>query len=315
MANERYGNNYLTTIGVEATYGTEAANYEVVLPNKVEIKKLIASIDVSGIKTGALDMQKCEKQSGYESGEATISGGLNTGADADTLHGILLEAFFMDSATPFIVPAVGTTPKYYTIHQYFNDDKSTKMLGSVCDGLDITGDSGGIISFSSKFRGLSVAYETDVSAKPSGDPFASIPETCPVLFSNATLTTLGSESNITSMNSFSISLVNEYADDKSIYQNSVTKAQEILASSTGTFTIEWNYDSANDDDVSGKIMADALASVVFAITDGTTIWTFTLYGKITDYTPADPEKGVFTSSMNMTLMGDSNNESVSVAIT
>lgn len=315
MANERYANNYLTTIGVEGTYGTEAADYEVVLPNKVEIRKIIASIDVSGIKTGSLDMQKCEKQSGYESGEATISGGLNTGADADTLHGILLEAFFMDSTTPFVVPAVGTAVKSYTVHQYFNDDTAATMLGSVCEGFDITGDSGGIINFTSKFRGLSASYENNVAVKPSSDPFSSIPETCPVLFSNATLTTLGTQSNITTMNSFSLSLVNEYADDKNIYQNAVAKAQEILTGSTGTFTIEWNYDSANDDDVHAKIMATALASVVFALTDGVSTWTFTLFGKITDYTPADPEKGIFTSSMNMTLMGDSSNESVSVAIT
>jgi len=314
MANERRGNNYLVTMGIESAYGTESANYEVILPNKIEMKKLIATIDVSGQKTGALDMQKCEKQSGYESGEATISGGLTTAADVDTLHGILLEAFFMDSATPFVVPAVGTAPKAYTLHQYFNDDKSFKMLGSVCETLEISADSGGIVNFSSKFRGKAVTWENDVSSKPSGDPFTAIPEVCPVLFSNAVLSTLGTQSNITKMNSFNLSLSNTYAEDKIIYQNAATKAQEILTGSTGTFTCEWNYDSVNDDDVNGKIMSGTLATVVFALTDGSNVWTFSLAGKITDYQPNDPDNGIFTSSMTMQLMGDSSTESISVAI-
>lgn len=313
MANERYGNNYLAVLGKEASYGTEQKTYEVILPDKVEMKKTIASIDISQ-KTGVLSKKNTEKLAGYTGGEVTLSGQLSPGADADSVHGILLEAMFADSSSAFEVPAVGTSPFSYTIYQYFNDNKGTLGLGCVLNSFGISGSSGGGIEYTAGFRPKSITYEDDVSDVVGGDPFSSIPDITPAIFADTTLTTMGGENNISTMNSFSIDLTNTYADDALIYQNANAKSQEILTGFEGSFTAEWNYDKANDSDISGKLMADALTSVVLAITDGTQTWTYTLYGKVTDYSFADPDKGIFTSSMTMELMSDASNIPISIAI-
>jgi len=311
--NERYGNDYLTCIGKEVTYGTEQTTPEVVLPDKCEMKKVVVPIEISQ-KTGSLVKQDTEMVAGYTAGEVVLSGEVVPGATADLAHGILLEALMHVSATPFIAQAIGTAPFSYSIHQYFNDDKGHKGLGCVLASLELAGSTGGMITYSTTMRAKSVAFEQDFSVNPT-DPFASIPSFAPAIFALTTLTTLGGETNITKLNSFSLSLSNLFADDALVYQNANVKAQEILTGLEGSFNVEWNYDKTNNVDVEGKLMVDALTSIVFAITDGANTWTFTLFGKITEYIPADPDKGIFVSSLQMTLMEDGSNEAISIAIT
>jgi hypothetical protein len=311
MANERYGNNYLVTIGQETAYGIEAADYEVVLPNQIEIQRSIAPIDVSGVKTGVLEKKACEKQAGYISGTATISGGLYLGADASTLHGKLLEAFFHDSSSPFTVPAVGTSPISYTLHRYFNDDKSTKMDGAVCESLELSGSSGGLVALSAKFRGKNVYFENNASTTPENDPFASIPNCRPVLFSDVQID-FGNGLSLSGANNFNLTLSNQYAEDKIIYQNSHTKTQELLTGFSGTFGIEWNYDKINDADVYDFLMSNALIGASIVFSSGGVTWSFSLHGKITEYNNAEPDKGIFTSSASIELMSDDSNSAIEV---
>ena len=322
MANERYGNNYLVALGVQTDYDTENPEYTVVLPDKVEMKKTIAAIDISQ-KTGVLSKKNTEKLAGYTGGEVTLSGQLVPGSGVTNLHGILLEAMFTGTSA-FVVPGVGTTPNSYSIYQFFNsDDKGNIGLSCVMESFNITGSSGGGIDYTANFRPKAVTYEANLASgdhivenASDEDPFVNIPDITPAIFADTTLTTMGGATAITTLNSFSIDLTNTFADDASIYQNSNTKSQEILTGFEGSFTAEWNYNKSatGDPAISADLMADALTSIVLAITDGTNIWTFTLYGKVTEYSFADPDKGIFTSSMTMELMSDDSHIPVSIAI-
>ncbi|MBT6994533.1 MAG: hypothetical protein HN952_06210 [Candidatus Cloacimonetes bacterium] len=310
MANERYGNNYLTCLGKEASYGTEQTTYEVILPDKVEMKKTIASIDISQ-KTGTLEKKNTEMHAGYTGGTVAISGELKTGADANTHHGILLEAMFNDSASVFNIPAVGTTPNSYTIYQYFNDDAGHKAVGCVLESLEIAGSSGGAITYTANFRAKTITYETDLSALT--DPFSSVPAITPALFANTTVQLIGDDTNISKINSFTLSLTNSFADEANMYQNSNTKLLEILTGFAGSLSVEWNYDKTNNSDVEAKLMTTA--SDAITITDGTNSWILSTFGKYTEYQFSDPDKGIFTSRLSKTLMSDASNDAVAITIT
>lgn len=309
MSNERYGNDYLCLVGKEATYGTEQDEYTATLPYKVEMKKSVAPIDVS-LKTGSIEKQGCEMVAGYTGGSVTISGALDSGQSVTTSAAIFLEAMFQDSATPFAIPAVGTAPLSYTIYQYFvSDSKMHKALGCVLESFEITGSSGGTIEFTATFRAKSIEYEqTDASV--TSPTFACI---TPALYGGITIAKFGGDSNITKINSFTLSLTNVFADDAKVYQNSATKLQEILTGIEGSLTIDWNYDKVNDSDITGNIVDESVADSL--VLHGTGVWTIETYGKYTDYSFADPDKGIFSSNFSKTLMTkDATHKAISVTV-
>ena len=311
MANERYSNNYLTVIGKETEYGKQQLTYAVILPDKLELKKTIASIDIAQ-KTGVLTKKNTEKLAGYTGGTGAQSGDLVPGVLAASTLAIMLEALFQDTGTPFIVPAIGTVPLSYSLFQFFNDDNANTGTGCVLESLDIAGSGGGAITYAANWRSQEVLYEATPTLV-GGDPFGSIPSVVPAVFALTTLDLFGGDTNITKLNSFSLSLKNTFVEDPLIYQNSNKKIQEIIKGFEGSLNIEWNYDKENDDDISGKLMSNTLTTVTFTISNGSQDWTFTMYGMVTDYSPSEPDKSIFTSSMVFELMSDTSHAAISVS--
>ena len=309
MANgQRYGNDYLCLVGKEASYGTEQDEYTATLPYKVEMKRTVAPIDVS-LKTGTLEKQGCEMQSGYTGGSVTISGALDTGSSITTSPAIFLEAMFQDSATPFAIPTVGTTPLSYTIYQYFvSDEKMHKAIGCVLESFEITGSSGGAIEFTATFRAQMITYE-QTDATVDVPTFSCITH---ALYGDVEVSAFAGLGHITKINSFTLSLTNVFADDAKVYQNSSTKQLEILTGLEGSLTFDWNYDKTYDSEVSGELVDSVLADTLVLV--GSSTWTITTFGKYTDYSFADPDKGIFASNFSKTLMSDGTDKAISIAV-
>ncbi len=326
MANERYGNNYLTCIGKEATYGT-SASYDVILPDKCEMKETVATIDIP-MKTGVLEKTNYETQAGYKSGTVTISGNLYCASNASSasneaaFHAIFLNALFDNggvvsgSYNTFDFPAIGTTPYSYTIYQYFNDDDGHKARGCVLETFDITGSTGGMIEYTATFRAKSVSYEVSVSDAGS-DPFSSIPELYPETFSSVSFGYIGGASEISSVNSFSLSISKTFADDAVLFQNNNTKQQEIVTGYEGTFTAEWNY-SSSWHEVANDLMSASVRQDVFYLgymsSPQKPYWRIYTHGKYTDYTLPDPDKGIFKASLSKTLMTEGSDEALQISV-
>ena len=306
MANERYGNDYLVLLGKEVSYGTEQTTYTATLPDKIEIKESTAQIAVSQ-KTGSLEPQKNEIQAGYKSVSVTLSGemGIDSGI---TGHGILFAGFFSDDAEPFTVQAVGSTLQSYTLYQYFSDGKYNHVVGCVMEGLTVSGASGETIKYSATFRGKLVTRE-DTGSPPSTP---TQPEIQPLLFCSTVFSKIAGAANITTGNSFNLTLNNVFADDKVAYQNSCTKSGEFKTAFNGTYTVEWNYDSTNDSDAYDNILSTTLIEDNVDLYDGTAYFELDTFGKITDYTLADPEKGIFVSSFTKQLMGESGSNAIEI---
>jgi len=308
MANERYGNDYLCLIGKQSDYSTEQETYTATLPYKVEMKKTVAPIDVS-LKTGNLEKQECEMKSGYTSGTVTITGALDTSSSVTTSPAIFLEALFQDSVSPFAINKVGTIPNAYTIYQYFvSDDKINVAIGCVLESFEITGASGGTVDFTATFRAKSISYE-QTNSNVSAPTFSCIN---PTLYGAITVSKFGNGTAITSINSFTLSLTNIFADDTSVYQNSVTKQQEILIGLEGTLSIEWNYDKSNDNDIYGNLVGTVSNDTINLV--GSSTWLISTNGKYTEYNSSDPDKGIFTSSFSKTLMSDGSDKAISISI-
>jgi hypothetical protein len=302
----RYGNDYLVLLGKETSYGTEQTTYTSTLPDKIEIKESTAQIAVNQ-KTGSLEPQKNEIQAGYKMVSVTLSGelGIDSGI---TAHGILFAGFFSDDTEPFTVQAIGSTLQSYTMYQYFSDGNYNHVVGCVMESLNVTGASGETIKYSATFRGKLLTRED--SGTPPSTPTQ--PEIQPLLFCSTVFSKIAGATNITKANSFNLTMNNTFADDKSIYQNSCTKSAEYKTGFNGTYTIEWNYDATNDSDVYDNILSTTLIEDNVDLFQGAAYFEIDTFGKITDYTLADPDKGIFVSSYTKQLMGDSSNSAVEI---
>ena len=308
MANERYGSKYLTLLGEETGgYGTEQTNYDATLPDTVEMKEEVSAIELSQ-KTGDLEKQKSEYLAGLRKGTVTISGQLAID-DGITTHGLIFDAFFSND-TVFSNSGVGA-PQSYTIYQYFTDDNSyNTAVGCVAESLEITGEVDGAIEYTITFRAKSISREE--SGDPPSEP--SYADLRPLLFQNVASDIIADNTDIDTINSFSLTLNYAFADDNLVYQNSTTKSQELRCSFNGQLNIEFNYDSTHSSDVYDNIMgATLLTDTLGLYTDTADYFEITTEGKITEYTIADPDKCIFTNSFTKELLGSSAKDAIEIS--
>ena len=301
----RYGNDYLILLGKETSYGTEQTTYTATLPDTVTMKEEISQIAVSQ-KSYSYEKQKNEIQKGTIGGTVEITGELAYD-NGLTKHGILLEAFFDDSTSPFENQTVGTAKNSYTIYQYFSDGKVNKAVGCVLQTLNISGAFNDVIKYTATFRAKEITREATVTLTTP-----TYPEIKPFLFCNVSVTIHGTSG--VKINSFDLNLQNILADDKFVYQNSCSKTGEYKTAFQGTLKIQKTYDESSDTTIIDDILSDTLAQDKITLTDGLDQWDINTYGKVTEANLPDPDKTIFEFDFTKELMADSSNKAILIDV-
>ncbi|RKZ98984.1 MAG: hypothetical protein DRQ46_00475 [Gammaproteobacteria bacterium] len=310
----RQGAYPLMLIGKETAYGTEQTTPENKFADICTMQAITNSID-RAVKTQTYEPDFCETTAGTTGGTVSVSGTLSHG------HAIFLEAFFSDDSSPHAFQVDPNTFQSYTIYNLFNGGEvSTKTnwkgdiaIGCVCESFNITGSQGGVIGYEATFRAKSIAREQDLSGLTTTTiTDASKPCYIPFKFQSVTADMLNS--TVTSINSFSISLGNEFADDTVAYQNSATKLREIAVKASGELAFDVIYDAAVALTYNPILMATTNLDDVITLSGGSGTFIITMYGKYTSYDIADPDKGVYVTSINKQLQANASGSAISIAV-
>ena len=303
MAGFLYGNNYRTVIGKETALGSGKTNATsiawtevTVLPDKCEMTLDKAQID-TGAKTQTGLPTLCEIKSGYEKYTVTLSGTLSDE------HEILLKAFFKDAATPYTMDSVPTLDSY-VIMQVWSEDVATpyiadKAIGCQLMSLNITGASGGMVTYEAVFMARSYTRRDATVAITGTDPGT----VCTKGFNFGDVTSVLNFGDGTHLKSFSLSLMNNLVDDAAMFQNSNTILQAIPSTVGGELNYVTNYyDTVND--ISGElaINADSPIDEIISLKNTTKTWTINTSGQVTAFVRADPDDGIYDNNVTERLV-------------
>jgi hypothetical protein len=311
----RLGSGYYVSLVKETEYGTAITNLSTathMFDVTCEIKNEPIITD-TGVKTGTVQPYNTEKIITGTGGTVTISG------NVCTEYAVLLQAYFHEDAT---VPApsvynmqeASTAPFSYTIYQLFEADTTPSgtayniAAGCVLTEFSITGESNGILQFTSTWRAklvdraITTALTNGVAGWGAGTPF---------LFGSVTGTLFNAK---TTFNSFAINLSKVLADDRISYQNSMARTAEYLTQYTGTLDVETIYDDAADHTFDGNIGSQTAVDSTIAFVNGAVSWTWAFSTRIASFTQADPDKSLFVAQYSLELARDAAAEAVTVTV-
>ena len=316
MPTYRYGNDYAVCLfkeqgsGLGAGYGNYAGDYasiDKILSDTCEMKPSVEPLEPK-VKTGTNEPQAITRLAGRTGGTVTLRGSLSQA------HEVLLQALFSSSSSPYQVQDI-RQPWSYEIHQYFlGDSHGHVATGCVLESIKLSGESSGQITYEAVFRARSIISEVNLSL---GDyaAYGSVSPSLvtPFLFGDiAGVSLLGSFDSFTN---FELTLANRFVDDDALYQHSFAKRVELVSGFEGelSFTAIYTAEAGWKED---KLLASAVTdgAVAFTLSDGSSTWTVSAHGKLSDITPADPDRQIFLFSGTLTLLGEGSNRAVSVAV-
>lgn len=293
----RRTNDTKTVIFPETSYGVDPVYSSVDIPitiNSVTITPVVNPITVSR-KTNTNQPTICENIAG------TIGGTFSISATYQDEHKYFIGAFLGDSSSPYAnsdKDIIGS----FQIANIRNDDKNDIAKGCVIESISLTSSTNGTIELTVSGRCKSVAFEQSaISGVGYND--VTVPACKSMKFSDGSYSIYG----YSTLNSFTLSLTNTFADDTVLYQNSDTKLREILLGFTGTLSTEFLYDSSNVI-ASSELYSDTPEDASIAVTDGTATHTYALRIRATSTDLPDSEKAMVLHTVESELVYDGTND-------
>jgi len=294
MAN-RYGNDYRVLIQADASFDTEPGDLTTgwtKFADKLEISdEAPEGIDL-GQKDNNIVRYDTNHIAGLKKPKVELSGEFTYN------HKIMFLAMGMSlSVNDYTIDNANTTNSY-TIIQQFAESEANKITGCVLESFTLSrGGPAEPITYTATFRAGTLDRENtdtyEAMAVVENDVF--LPQ-------NSSAPSLG-DGNITTVNSWELSLTRVFTDDKYLYQQSDVWTQALQCEIEGTFTATYQYDSSNDANVFDDLMTSAIPDVV-TIKDaasGENTLAITTYGKYTDYTTPDPDRCIFEGNFTKKL--------------
>ncbi len=242
---------------IETTYKTDLASYATPAAIlAIQDSSMNPSVEpiTSGIKTNTNAPTICEELHGRESGTGTINGSIIEG-----YFDVLMEiALHNGTANPKTI-SEGKTAITFQVIEMYNDGSATVVnvaRGCRVDTFSTSGSGNNLVNFSLSYTANSVK-KTDTITLTSIIDYDDVVVPCPsVSFSDVIFSTLAD------VNSFDLTLNNNYASDDIVYQNNDTKQAEYFIGQTGEFNYTRIYDTTNAVPVAniygGSVVADRL---------------------------------------------------------
>jgi hypothetical protein len=307
----RFGTDYLIEIKEESAYGTAPsfASGAAVLADIIEMKPSREAIQIR-LKNPTMEPRDAELLGGRRSGRVTMKG------DLSPAHEILLMAYFNHHGSPYQIGATHQ-PTSYAIRQYFpGDRKGHQATGCVLESLKITGEGDRAIQYEAVWRARSIESELDFSTDGGGS--IELPPPKPFLFADVDDISLYNGA-YTDLNSLTLSLSREFADDNAAFQCAMLKQREFLTGFSGELALETLYNTVALNSagwLEDHLVSDSLTAgkTCLSFMSNTTRWDVTAQGKITEVNPADPDKQVFVLSATIRLLGAGSNPALNIAV-
>lgn len=298
-------NNYKIAIVKELTYGAQVKNLTtgggVFFHDKLERNRTPITVDLEK-KTNTLAPAQDETIATAEMIASTMSGELTDG------HEILLQAYFDDTASPYLHPAQLGTPHSYNVYMlYLNNAGACThydvLLGCAITNVQFSGESTGIIKYTAKIEPASMRQHV---ANASGDVLtlaAGLPVTgTPFLFCSMTVINAFSA---TSLLSFNLELAKTMVDNKHRYLNSFTKTNDRYIQAGGTCQWEEEWDGLTNVNDQEFVQYSQASQMRIVLANTAKTWTIDMNGVITDATRPDADKGLFVGNYTMKLTASS----------
>ena len=306
----------IVCLGRETTYGTAVTTPTVKLPDMMDYTFGKEIITVPQ-KTQTLAPMVKTSQPGRAMPTVTLTGILTAE------HEELLGAFFGATTGAYVIAAADIAANAagysYTIIQAVPAASAdlgdgVVALGCRLESFNIS-KNGQYVGYTAVFKAKSIDDQVDLSTYvPTSITDTTYPELTPFLWQSVTCSLLDTTA-VTTLNTFSLDLVNEFVDDDLSFQNSATRNSLVKCGTTGTLTAEWIYDTVKDATAYDNLVSQTLQGDSIILTDGTAVWTILTEGQYADYTKPDKEKCQFVSSFTKKLMGSSAVVPITVTIT
>lgn len=306
----RKGYQYLAVMVPEDTFGTvkTGATTGVVLPDVLDFKESPEKVETN-TKTLTLEPKKQNALLGATLVDATMSGPLSV------LHQELLKMLILDSTktSPYAFQTDQAAKYSWTLANYFAipaaSIKAFLTIGAVLKSLKIAGSPGNPITYDAAFIAKSLSKEL---AWPISGYTPTMPaDLRPFMFCKSTINAF----SITKMESFDLTLTNNFIDDKQQTMNA-TERQEIVATgSEGELNMVLPYDSSQ---TLASYLSDTLTTITLSMIDSKSSpgsFVFTLKGHLVEALLQDPNRGRYSNTLKFRLAGDNTNVAMSVAVT
>lgn len=304
--------NTLVCIGAEDDYGELQDTPTEKFADMMEVSLGTEVVDIPQ-KTQTTIPQVNEAQKGREMPTVTLSGAFTFD------HMILFTAATGCAASPYtwqtLDVASDSGEHSYTIIQArpaaSNLGKGIVAIGCRLESLEIT-KNGQYIGYTANFRAKSVDYEVDLSGYPlTGITNTTFPDAQPFMWHNTECSLLD-EKEVNSLNTFTLTLNNEFMDDDIAFQNAQNRARDYICRRSGQLTAEWLYGTTDDDQVYGNEVSQTLQKENIMIGDGVHIVTIQTEGQYREYTRPDKENCLYLGSFTKELMGDSDSTPLTI---
>ncbi len=296
----------IVVLGRETTYGTVFTTPTVKLPDMMDYTFGHEVITVPQ-KTQTLAPMIKTSQDGRNMPTVTLTGILTDS------HEELLTAMFGDTASPYVIGtsdiAKDAAGYSYTIAQCVpsaSDDLGDGVVALGCrlESLNIS-KNGQYVGYTAVFKAVSIDDMVDLNTWTlTGITDTTYPELTPFLWQDVTASLLDTAA-VTTLNTFSLDLVNEFVDDDLSFQNSSTRTTLPKCGTTGTLSAEWIYDTTSDATVYDNLLSQTPQTDNIILSDGSNTWTFATEGQYLTYSKPDKEKCLFVSSFTKQLLGTS----------
>ena len=318
-------NKTLITLAREDTYGAASGTALVPvikLPDMMEYSFGNTQISVPQ-KTLTLEPKIKTSQSGRESPTVTLSGIL-TDTHMEFLIGFFGYVGTVDASTTTFVwqtsdVAADAVGHSYTISQCIPvaaDDwgDGVQALGCRLETLEIS-KNGEYIGYTATFRAKSINDDVSFNTYTFGTVAnTSYPELTPFLWQLVTCSLLDTKA-VTKINTFGLTLTNEFMPDDSAFQNSHIKTRDYVCSSSGQLTAEWIYETDDDDQVYDNLFSQTTNTDVITLVTSAHTWAITTEGQYQDYSKPDKEKCLYAGNFTKALFGDGSNTALSIVRT
>jgi len=301
--------NTIVLVGKETAYGIAQTTPEHKFPDQMEWDYGVSQIEIPQ-KTQTLEPQSNESKQGRKAPTVTLRGVLT----AD--HEWLLKAYFNKTASAYSWQT-SDGGFSYTIMQAYPASSSDagdgiKAVGCRMESLTINRN-GEYVGYEATFRAKSVTDNSDFSTLTlTTITDVTYPNQTPFLFQDITNVEL-SDIAVENLNTFSLTLTNEFADDDISFQNSQTRTTDTVCSTSGELSYTYIYTMATSESIS-DFYGDTLYPDQLTLTSGINTWDITTYGQYSAFSRPDEDKCIYTGDVTKMLMGDATYKAITITV-
>lgn len=306
----RKGYQYLSVMVPEDAYGTvkTAATTGVVVPDILEIKEVPEKVETT-TKTLTFEPKKENALLGSCVVDANMSGPLTV------LHQEFLKMLVLDSTktTPYVIGTDQGAKYSWTLWQYFGIPaaaiKCFEASGAVLKSLKIAGSAGNPITYDAAF--IAKAQQKEIAWPLAGYTPTMPADIRPFMFCKSTINAF----SITKVESFDLTLTNNFIDDKAQIMNAVVRQEVVATGTEGELNLVLPYDTAQ---TLPALLSSTLSTITLSLIDTKTTpgsFVFTLIGHLVEAQFQDPNRGRYNNVLKFRLAGDNTNIPLSIAFT